>query len=196
MAISLRNRQKRVRVETGWLRRVGERALSVLARPRAECSVLVVDDAAMAALNRAYRRVAGPTDVLAFPMTEGRFGKAWPSSRALRQAQGPEQGRGTQAEGPDLLGDVVISAETARRQARPARGGVRAELALLLVHGILHLVGYDHGTAEERRRMWHKQRAILAACGIQAPAAAGTIRAPAGGRPRAARPAPGRRREG
>lgn len=136
----------------------------------------------MAALNRAYRGVAGPTDVLAFPMTEGRFGRAWPSSRA-------------QAEGPDLLGDVVISAETARRQARPARGGVRAELALLLVHGILHLVGYDHGTAEERRRMRHKQQAILAACGIQAPAAAGTIRAPARGRRRAVRSAPGRRRE-
>lgn len=144
----------------------------MLARPRAECSVLVVDDADMAALNRAYRGVAGPTDVLAFPMTEGRFGRAW----------------------PDLLGDVVISAETARRQARPGRGGVRAELALLLVHGILHLVGYDHGTAEERRRMWHKQGAILAASGIQAPAAAGTIRAPSGGRPRAARPAPGRRK--
>ncbi|MBI4841728.1 MAG: rRNA maturation RNase YbeY, partial [candidate division NC10 bacterium] len=46
------------------------------------------------------------------------------------------------------------------------------ELALRLIHGILHLVGYDHGTAEERRRMRHKQRAILAACGIQAPAAA------------------------
>lgn len=202
MAISLRNRQKRVRVETRWLRRVGGRALSVLARPRAECSVLLVEDSAIAELNRAYRGVAGPTDVLAFPMTEGRFGRAWPSSRALRQAQGfvvsaqpngPEQSRGTQAEGPDLLGDVVISAETARRQARPGRGGVRAELALLLVHGILHLVGYDHGTAEERRRMRHKQRAILAACGIQAPAAAGTIRAPARGRRRAVRSAPVRR---
>ena len=164
----------------------------------------MVDDSAIAELNRTYRGVAGPTDVLAFPMTEGRFGRAWPSSRALRQAQGvrraqpsgPEQGRGTQAEGPDLLGDVVISAETARRQARPARGGVRAELALLLVHGILHLVGYDHGTAEERRRMWHKQRAILAACGIQAPAAAGTIRAPRRRAGRgAARPAPARRGE-
>ena len=151
---------------------MGVRALSVLARPRAECSVLVVDDSAIAELNRAYRRVAGPTDVLAFPMTEGRFGKAW----------------------PDLLGDVVISAETARRQARVRKADLRAELALLLVHGILHLVGYDHGTAEERRRMWHKQRTILAACGIQASAAVRAIRAPAGGRPRAARPAPGRRR--
>ncbi len=104
-----------------------------------------MDDSAIAALNRTYRGVAGPTDVLAFPMTEGRFGASW----------------------PDLLGDVVISAETARRQARPATGGLRAELALLLVHGILHLVGYDHGTAKERQRMWQKQRAILGVCGIR-----------------------------
>jgi probable rRNA maturation factor len=146
MGISLRNRQKKIRVETRWLRRVGERALSILARPRAECSVVLVDDAAMAALNRAYRGVAGPTDVLAFPMTEGRF-------------------RGVS---PDLLGDVVISTETARRQARAAGGEFRAELALLLIHGILHLVGYDHGAAAERRQMQRRERLILAACGIQA----------------------------
>jgi len=158
---------------------VGERTLSALARPTAECSVLLVDDAAMAALNRTYRGVAGPTDVLAFPMTEGRFASSWPSSRALRQAQGPEQGRGTQAERPDLLGDVVISAETARRQAGARGRDLRAELALLLVHGILHLVGYDHGTATERRRMWQKQREILAACGMLVSAAR---RRPASGR--------------
>ena len=154
---------------------MGKRALAALARPTAECSVLLVDDSAMAELNHAYRGVTGPTDVLAFPMTEGRFSATSTSPRALRQAQGPEprgtRGRGTQAEGPDLLGDVVISAETAARQARPASGGVRGELALLLVHGILHLVGYDHGTATERRRMWQKQRVILKACGVCAPTA-------------------------
>lgn len=113
-------------------------------RERAECSVVVVDDATMAVLNHTYRGVAGPTDVLAFPMTEGRFG----------------------ALSPELLGDVVISAETAARQAREAGRGLRDELALLLVHGLLHLVGYDHGTVQERQRMRRKQRAILAACGI------------------------------
>ena len=128
---------------------MGKRALAALARPTAECSVLLVDDSAMAELNHAYRGVTGPTDVLAFPMTEGRFS----------------------AVSPDLLGDVVISAETAARQARPASGGVRGELALLLVHGILHLVGYDHATATERRRMWQKQRVILKACGVCAPTA-------------------------
>jgi probable rRNA maturation factor len=107
--------------------------------------VTVVDDAAMADLNRAYRGVAGPTDVLAFPMAEGRFSRLT----------------------PDLLGDVVISAETAARQSRP--GGLREELALLLVHGILHLVGYDHGTARERARMWKKQAALLEFCDLQVP---------------------------
>jgi probable rRNA maturation factor len=119
-----------------------------------------VDDAAMAALNRAYRGIASPTDVLAFPMTEGRF----------------------RVVSPDLLGDVVISVETARRQAPSTRGGLRAELALLLVHGILHLVGYEHGTARERRRMWQKQRAILATCGIRASVWATTIRLKGTGR--------------
>ncbi len=120
-----------------------------VARPKAECSVLLVDDSAMAELNHAYRGVTGPTDVLAFPMTEGRFG----------------------AISPDLLGDVVISAETAARQARVRKADVRGELALLLVHGILHLVGYDHGSAERRRRMWEKQRVILEACGVRSPTA-------------------------
>lgn len=121
----------------------------------------------MAELNHAYRGVAGPTDVLAFPMTEGRSRATSSSPRALRQAQR----RGIRAEGPDLLGDVVISAETAARQARVRKADVRGELALLLVHGILHLVGYDHGSAAERRRMWEKQRVILEACGVRRPAA-------------------------
>jgi len=134
--------------------------------------VVLVDDAAMAVLNRTHRGVAGPTDVLAFPMTEGRFREV----------------------SPDLLGDVVISTETARRQALTTGNEFRAELALLLIHGMLHLVGYDHGTAAGRRHMWRKQRLILAACGIQALARARVARAR---RPRAARRVvPGSRRRG
>lgn len=118
----------------------------------------------MAELNHAYRGEAGPTDVLAFPMTEGRFRATW----------------------PDLLGDVVISAETAARQARPASGGLRGELALLLIHGILHLIGYDHGTTAQRRRMGQMQRVILEACGLR-PAATRTTPAARDGRRRPAR---------
>ncbi len=99
----------------------------------------------MARLNQTYRAASGPTDVLAFPMQEGRFAR-------LAQA---------------CLGDVVISAETAARQASD---GLRAELALLLTHGILHLVGYDHGTSRQRGRMWKKQEALLASLGVPVPA--------------------------
>ena len=119
--------------------------LRALGRPTAECSVLLVDDAGIAALNRTYRGVIGPTDVLAFPMTEGPFGELT----------------------PDCLGDVVISVETALRQARG--GDVKAECALLLVPGILHLLGYDHGTLRQRQRMWKRQAALLAACGVTVP---------------------------
>lgn len=128
--------------------------------------MVLVDDAAMAVLNRTYRGLAGSTDVLAFPMIEGRFREV----------------------SPDLLGDVVISTETARRQAKAAGSGLREELALLLVHGILHLVGYDHGTTAERRTMWRKQRLILVACGVQASARA---RVTGHGPPQSERPALG-----
>jgi probable rRNA maturation factor len=110
----------------------------------------------MARLNRTHRGVEGPTDVLAFPLREG------PWSHLA----------------PELLGDVVISVDTARRQGRQAGTGLRAELALLLVHGILHLLGYDHAGAEERRRMWRKQRTVLLACGVPAPRSVQGTRGP------------------
>ena len=62
-----RNQQRKVPVETAWLRRVGHKTLRALGRPTADCSVVLVDDAGIAALNRTYRGVVGPTDVLAFP---------------------------------------------------------------------------------------------------------------------------------
>ena len=97
----------------------------------AECSLLLVDDQTMAQLNKRYRGIAGSTDVLSFPMREGRF-------RSIS---------------PGLLGDVVISAETADRQARAAGRTPRKETAALLIHGILHLLGYDHHTPSETRTM-------------------------------------------
>ncbi|MBI2903322.1 MAG: rRNA maturation RNase YbeY [Candidatus Methylomirabilis oxyfera] len=97
----------------------------------AECGLLLVGDRTMARLNERYREVAGPTDVLSFPMREGPF----------------------QSLSPGLLGDVVISAETADRQAKRAGRSLRTELAALLIHGILHLLGYDHHTPSETKKM-------------------------------------------
>ena len=97
---------------------------------------MLVGDRAMTRLNRQYRGKATSTDVLSFPMREGSFASL----------------------SPQLLGDIVISAETADRQARAAGHTLRDELTALLIHGILHLLGYDHQTPAEARRMTRLER--------------------------------------
>ena len=106
--------------------------LSALGRANAELSVVLTDDRHIETLNRAHRRKAKPTDVLAFPMdAEG----AGPSGEI------------------QLFGDVVISLDTAARQARARKRPLLDEVTHLLAHGILHLAGYDHRTDAEERRM-------------------------------------------
>ncbi len=99
---------------------------------RSSLSLALVDDAAIHALNRDYREVDKPTDVLSFSMREGPGGELH----------------------PDLLGDVVISVETAARQAAEAGRTLEEELLHLAVHGLAHLCGYDHATVDEERRMF------------------------------------------
>jgi len=131
MALQVKNLQRKIRLDTRFLRKVGETTLTKMGVEGAECGLLVVGDRAMARLNERYRGIAGSTDVLSFPMREG----PWPSLS------------------PSLLGDVVISAEAADRQARAAGRSLKEELAALLVHGILHLLGHDHQTPSEARKM-------------------------------------------
>jgi len=115
----------------------------------AGCSLILIGDARMAALNGAYRGIAHPTDVLAFP---------------AEAAGGPAQeGGGEAAPGGPYLGDLAISVETARRQAARRGHPLEREAALLVIHGILHLVGYDHHTPTQRRRMWRLQARLLRA---------------------------------
>ena len=96
-----------------------------------ELSVLLCDDETIHALNRDYRGMDKPTDVLSFSMREGEFGELH----------------------PELLGDVVISLETARRQAAEHGRTIAQEVTYLLAHGLLHLLGYDHVSPAEDRRM-------------------------------------------
>ncbi len=96
-----------------------------------ELSLVLTGDDRIEALNRAYRKKNKPTDVLAFPLREGKHG-----DRAGR-----------------LLGDVVVSVPTARRQAEEASRDVLSEVLWLVAHGILHLVGWDHDTPARDRRM-------------------------------------------
>ena len=115
--------------------------LSALGCPDAELSVLLVDDPQIAVLNKEYLGRSGPTNVIAFPMQEGEFADI----------------------APELLGDVVISVETSDREAE--EGGVPPEERFLelLIHGILHLMGYDHVNDEaEAIRMEEKTRELMA----------------------------------
>jgi len=126
------------RVDRRRLRVRGERVLAELCHAGSELSVALVDDATMATLNTAWRRRRGPTDVLAFSLLEG--------------AHAEHRG--------SLLGDVVISLETAARQARRARRSLDDEVARLLAHGVLHLLGHDHQRPAERRAMRGEERRL------------------------------------
>lgn len=114
-----------------------------------EISLSFVDDAAIRVLNRDYRHLDRPTDVLSFSLLEG---EDWPE----------HQGSGSFPTHPCLaLGDIVISIETAMRQAVEQQHSLLREITFLAVHGTLHLCGYDHMAAAERRRMWKWQDKIM-----------------------------------
>ncbi len=107
--------------------------------PDSELSILFVGDRAMKSLNRRYRNKDKTTDVLSFPLQEIKF---------------PNR--------PVLLGDIVISIPAARRQAAEAAHALNREIEVLLVHGLLHLLGYDHEAgAREARRMKRKELQLL-----------------------------------
>ena len=111
--------------------------------PQAELSILLVDEDVMSDLHVRWMDEPGPTDVLSFPMDELR--------------PGPEGG--LSAEG--TLGDVVLCPTVAATQARTAGHSTAEELGLLTVHGILHLLGYDHAEPEEEKEMFELQRRLL-----------------------------------
>jgi probable rRNA maturation factor len=104
------------------IRKKAQAILNALDNPESELSVVIVDDSEIVALNQKYLNRSGPTNVIAFPMREGEFSDL----------------------SPLLLGDVVISTETAGREALKSGISVETRLDQLLVHGILHLFGFDH----------------------------------------------------
>ncbi|QSB16106.1 rRNA maturation RNase YbeY [Natronosporangium hydrolyticum] len=113
--------------------------------PLAELSILLVDAEYMADLNHRWMGGDGPTDVLAFPLDEA------------GGDPGPVENGGE----PTLLGDIVLCPEVAGRQATAAGHSTADEVALLTVHGALHLLGYDHAEPEEEREMFGLQSQLL-----------------------------------
>ena len=126
------------RVDLGRLQARAERALGALCHAPSELSVALVDDAEMAELNGRFRGLPRATDVLSFSLLEGEHSER----------------------GGALLGDVVIGLETASRHARQGGRSLDHEVARLLVHGVLHLLGHDHQRPAERRAMQAEERRL------------------------------------
>ncbi len=109
----------------------------------ADLTIVLTDDEQLQDLNREFRDIDAPTDVLSFPASES----------------DPETGR-------RYLGDVLISVQRAEEQAAAGGHALEAELQLLVVHGVLHLLGHDHAEDKEKLRMWAAQAQILARLGL------------------------------
>lgn len=116
--------------------------------PTGEVSVTLTDDAYIRTLNRQYRQMDRPTDVLSFALNEG-------DEPAI--TGGPEI---------NVLGDIILSVERAKAQAEEYGHSLRREIAFLTVHGMLHLLGYDHIEEAERIEMEREQKAVMEALGI------------------------------
>ena len=140
MGVLIENRQDNYTISLKNLEEKAQAILNVLGSPDGELSILLLDDPQIAVLNKDYLQREGPTNVIAFPMREGAFAEI----------------------NPELLGDVAISLETAEKEGLAVGMSMKDRLSELMVHGILHLFGYDHETSEtEARRMEAKSRELL-----------------------------------
>ena len=131
MSILVNNIQSAHKIDIRWLKKQARVILESLDMRDCELSILLTDDAGIHDLNRDYRDKDRPTDVLSFPQDEDAVNE----------------------KGDRLLGDVVISVDTASRQAGDHHLSLQEELILLLIHGILHLMGYDHETSRQDARI-------------------------------------------
>ncbi|MBT8368381.1 MAG: rRNA maturation RNase YbeY [Deltaproteobacteria bacterium] len=140
MEVLIDNRQSRYEIPPKRIQQTVQVILSALDFPDGEISILIVDDPQIEILNQKYLNRRGPTNVIAFAMREGQFSHLT----------------------PNLLGDVVISADTTAKEAQDCGMSIERRFYELLVHGILHLFGYDHESNEkESGRMEEKSRELL-----------------------------------
>ncbi len=145
------NRQRRVLISVPALRKFYERARQELGLPRDCITIELITDREMARLNKTYRKKRGPTDVLSFPARgHGENGK---------RARKPDKMN-------DYVGDIAISPQTARRNARRFARTLPEEMRVLILHGMIHLAGYDHETDQgEMDRLERRLRKRLGVAG-------------------------------
>jgi probable rRNA maturation factor len=141
MSISIQNRQKRQKIDTNRVRRSLKRLLKELNCKDIEISILLVDDHQIREINKTYLERDCPTNVISFSMTEGPFGHIH----------------------PEILGDIILSTETAARDALTGHLDFMDELEFLLIHGLLHLIGYNHENtgADEAEKMKNRERELF-----------------------------------
>ncbi len=132
-----------------WIYRALNKAAEMEELPAVDLSLTIVDDLEIQRLNREYRGVDSPTDVLSFPLWEP--DEDWVISEEEETVP---------------LGDLVISLPRVKEQAKEYNHSFERELGFLAVHGFLHLLGYDHETEEEEKEMFQQQEAILQAIGL------------------------------
>jgi len=146
-----------------WVRLAEDVLAAEKVKRDSELSLLFVDEASMAVLNERHMGKAGPTDVLAFPIDDDAVEPGrWPDNGTA----GPDRPALELDELPSLLGDVVVCPTVAARQAPEHAGAghdgtVDDEIAVLVVHGILHVLGMDHAEPDETAAMQAKERSLL-----------------------------------
>ncbi len=143
MLVTVADRQRLLSVGAPWLERLIRQVLAVEGVGRAEISLTLVNDRHIGRLHAEWFGDPAPTDVITFPLSE-------PAAEPL-------------------AGDIVVSTETARRRGREFGWGARHELAYYVVHGLLHLTGYDDTSPARRRAMRARERAVMRAVGLPAP---------------------------
>ncbi|TNF56792.1 rRNA maturation RNase YbeY [bacterium] len=145
MTILISSQQNPIRLKRARIRRAAQRILSLLKHSKAELSILFVDNSTMQQLNNVYRGENRPTDVLSFeaviPIARG-------EQHAPKELPAP------------VLGDIVINTERALSQAREGGIDIYDEVYRLMVHGTLHLLGYDHEKQREAAKMDNKEQEI------------------------------------
>ena len=147
--IDQHNLHRSLRLRPSFIREITRQAVRLGAMSgNMEVNVIITDDAHIQELNRAYRQVDAPTDVLSFPILEDGSFPVTSNNEHI------------------LLGDIVVSRDTALRQAQEDGVTLDQMVAWLISHGMLHLMGVNHDTEEMRRAMNEQEQAILRALGI------------------------------
>jgi len=158
MKVSIENLQDKVELSESTEKLIKDVAKLVLETENIEISckvdITLVDDAQIREFNNKYRNIDSSTDVLSFPIIEGCEGQI-----------NPEVGDYDE-DGHAMLGDIIISLETARKQAEEYGHSFERELGFLVTHGMLHLLGFDHEEEEQEKKMLSEQEKILTKAGL------------------------------